>query len=251
MRRLCIAVVVLGIATLSATSQEKTKDNTPPPGFRALFNGKDLTNWQSVAMVKNAISKEGEKKNNFPLWLTNLGDAERAAAQKESDTKVLPHWTVKNGVLEYDGKGYSLQTIEHFGDFELYVDWKIEANGDSGIYLRGTPQVQIWSVNDRNNPKKVGSGGFYNNQKNPKDPLVVADNPVGSWNTFHIKMIGEKATIHLNGKLIVDDTKLENYWGNRSKPLPERGPIELQHHGDHLWFKNIYVKELAAAKAKA
>src|SRR6476660_7457582 len=128
MRRLYIAVLVLGIATLSATSQEKTKDNTPPPGFKALFNGKDLTNWQSVAMVKET-SKEGEKKKtrDIPLWLTKLSEAERAARQKESDAKVLPHWTVKNGVLEYDGKGYSLQTIEHFGDFELYVDWKIEA----------------------------------------------------------------------------------------------------------------------------
>src|SRR3954451_11220021 len=139
-------------------------------------------------MVKETVSKEGEKKKTreIPLWLTKLSEAERAARQKESDAKVLPHWTVKNGVLEYDGKGYSLQTIEHFGDFELYVDWKIEANGDSGIYLRGTPQVQIWSVNDKNNKKKVGSGGFYNNQKNPTDAIVVADHPVGTWNTFHI-----------------------------------------------------------------
>jgi hypothetical protein len=125
MRRLCIAVLVFGVGAFSATSQEKTKDNTPPAGFRALFNGKDLTNWQSLAIVKNAISKSGEKKNNFPLWLTNLDDKERAAQQKASDAKFLHHWTVKDGVLEYDGKGKnSLQTIEHFGDFELYVDWK-------------------------------------------------------------------------------------------------------------------------------
>ena len=40
-----------------------------------------------------------------------------------------------------------------------------------------------------------------------------------------------------------DKTPLENYWES-GKPLPAKGPIELQHHGDELWFKNIYIKEL-------
>ena len=103
--------------------------------------------------------------------------------------------------------------------------------------------MQIWDVNGKNNPKKIGSGGLYNNQRNPSNPLVIADNPVGQWNTFHIVMKGDKVKVMLNGKLVVDNTPLENYW-ERGQPLPSRGPIELQHHGDKLWFKNIYVKEL-------
>ena len=71
----------------------------------------------------------------------------------------------------------------------------------------------------------------------------VADNPIGMWNTFYIKIIGDKVTVKLNGKLVVDNTPLENRWDAKA-PLPARGPIELQHHGDHLWFKNIYIKEL-------
>ena len=90
---------------------------------------------------------------------------------------IAGHWTVKDGVIHYDGKADNLQTAKDYGNFELYVDWKIGKKGDSGIYLRGNPQVQIWD-----NP--MGSGGLYNNQKNPKSPLVKADRPVGEWNTF-------------------------------------------------------------------
>ena len=203
-------------------------DNTPPKGFTALFNGKDLTNWQGLVPInkKAKMSKD-----------------EYADAVKKANEKFLPHWKVENGIITYDGKGNNLQTVKDYGNFELYVDWKIEPSGDSGIYLRGNPQVQIWDIKGKNNKKGIGSGGLYNNQKNPSKPLVVADNPAGQWNTFHIVMIGDKVTIKLNGKIVVDGTPLENYW-ERGQPLPTRGPIELQHHGDRLWFKNIYVKEL-------
>lgn len=222
--------LALGFAVTGTDAGDKTasKDNTPPAGFTALFNGKDLTGWQGLV----AINKRAK-----------MTPEQYAEEVKMANKKFLPHWTVKDGVIEYSGKGNSLQTVKDYGNFELYVDWKIEASGDSGIYLRGNPQVQIWDVNGKNNPKKIGSGGLYNNQKNPSNPLAVADNPIGQWNTFHIVMKGDKVTIKLNGKLVVDNTTLENYW-DRKSPLPARGPIELQHHGDKLWFKNIYVKEL-------
>jgi len=196
-------------------------DNKPPEGFTALFNGKDLTGWQGLIELPQRAK---------------LSPEELAKKQEEANKKYLPHWKVVDGVLTYDGKGQSLQTAKDYGDFELLADWKIEKNGDSGIYLRGNPQVQIWD-----NP--VGSGGLYNNQKHPSKPLVVADKPVGQWNRFHIIMKGDRVTVFLNGKKVVDDTPLENYW-ERGKPLPAKGPIELQHHGDKLWFKNIYIKEL-------
>jgi hypothetical protein len=71
----------------------------------------------------------------------------------------------------------------------------------------------------------------------------VADNPVGQWNTFWIKMVGDKVWVKLNGKLVVDGVILENYW-DRSKPIFPTGDIQLQNHGNTLWFKNIYIKEL-------
>src|SRR5204863_1969400 len=169
--------------------------------------------------------------------------------QKEANEKFLPHCTVKDGVIEYDGMGNSLQTVKDYGDFEMLVDWKIPPKGDSGIYLRGNPQVQIW---DPEKNKGIGSGGLYNNKPPNNNPLKLADKPIGEWNHFRIVMKGDKVSVWLNGELVVDNTPLDNYWGRPDKkknpdaknpPLPETGPIELQHHGDHLEFKNIYIKE--------
>ena len=89
----------------------------------------------------------------------------------------------------------------------------------------------------------VGSGGLFNNKIGARSPIKPADRPVGDWNTFRIVMRGDIVTIWLNGELVVDQVKMENYW-DYSKPLPARGPIELQHHGSTLEFRNIYVKEL-------
>src|SRR5438876_8923850 len=136
-------------------------------------------------------------------YRTKLKREQLEKKQDEANQKFLPRWTVKDGLLHYDGKGHSLQTVYDYGDFEMHVDWKIGKKGDSGIYLRGNPQVQIWD-------NKEGSGGLYNNQKNKRVPLMFADNPVGEWNTFHIVMKGDKVTIKLNGKLVVDNTPLEN-----------------------------------------
>lgn len=201
-------------------------DNTPPQGFIALFNGKDLTGWKGLP--------KGEFEN--PAKRAAADPEKLAAAQKGADESMRAHWSVVDGVLHYDGKGHSLMSAKDYGDFELYVDWKIGSKGDSGIYLRGSPQVQIWD-------DPIGSGGFYNNQKNPSKPSKQADKPVGQWNTFHIKMVGERVTVTLNGATVVDNVVMENYW-DRSQPIFPTGSIELQHHGNPLEFKNIYVKEL-------
>ena len=152
-------------------------------------------------------------------------------------------------MLIFNGHGRSLCTAKDYGDFEMYVDWKIQPHGDSGIYLRGSPQVQIWDPFTKPTMygSEVGSGGLYNNQKHPKDPTKVADHPIGQWNTFYIKMVGDKVTVKLNGKLVVDNVVLENYW-ERDKPIYPTGQIELQNHGSTLWFKNIYLRELPRGK---
>jgi hypothetical protein len=130
-------------------------------------------------------------------------------------------------------------TAKDYGDFELLVDWKILPKGDSGIYLRGTPQVQIWDPALNN----LGSGGLYNNQKHPSKPTKTADKPIGEWNTFRIRMVGEEVDVYLNDELVVDNVVLENFW-ERDKPIYPTGQIELQHHGNTLYFKNIYLREL-------
>jgi hypothetical protein len=226
--------VAVALLCCSPSGLANAADNVPPPGFTALFNGKDLTGWQGVIPLPQR---------------QKLSPAELAKKQEEANKKVLPHWSVQEGVLVYDGKGDSLQTVKDYGDFELYIDWKITPKGDSGIYLRGQPQVQIWDsdtlADNLAEDRGKGSGGLWNNPKNSpgKTPLVKADKPPGEWNTFHILMKGEKVTIFLNGEKVVDEAPLANYW-EKGKPLPAAGPIELQHHGNPLHFKNIYLKEL-------
>ena len=168
---------------------------------------------------------------------------ELAKAQREANELMRQHWKVIEGALVFDGKGHSLCTLKDYRDFEMFVDWKIGPKGDSGIYLRGSPQVQIWD------PAQwpEGSGGLYNNKINPAQPLAPADGPIGEWNTFYIKMTGERVTVHLNGVLVVDNIVMENYW-ERDKPIYPLGQIELQAHSTALYFKNIYLRELSTIK---
>jgi hypothetical protein len=218
---LCLSLT--GVLIVAAGTSQGA-DNVPPDGFVALFNGKDLTGWKGLVAD--------------PKVRATMKPDQLAAAQAKADERMRAHWKVEDGVLVFDGKGDNLCTEKLYGDFEVYVDWKIEQGGDSGIYLRGSPQVQIWDA-------KVGSGGLYNNQKkeNPHDPLKKMDKPVGQWNTFRIKMIGEKVWVWLNGELVVDNVTLENYW-ERDKPIYPTEQIELQNHGGPLWFKNIYIREI-------
>ena len=222
-----LALLVCGVWSGSVDAEERP-DNTPPKGFVALFNGKDLDGWKGLV--------------SDPIKRAKLTPEELAAAQKVADERMRASWKVVDGVLVFDGKGDNLCTAKDYGDFEMWVDWKIEAKGDSGIYLRGSPQVQIWDP-ELGGQNTVGSGGLYNNAKNPSKPLKLADRKVGEWNTFYIKMVGEKVTIRLNDELVVDDVILENYW-DREQPIFSTGAIELQNHGNTLYFKNIYVKEL-------
>ena len=168
-------MLVLAIAAGAAghtTPQKPVKPN-PPKGFTALFNGKDLTGWR------------GRQPNYDPAAEAKLTKEELATKQAAWNTERDAHWTVDTdkGEIVSDGKNPHLATVE--GLRRLRVPRRLadgQPNGDSGIYLRGIPQVQIW---DPSNPREVrngaekGSGALWNNKAdNPgKFPLVKADNP--------------------------------------------------------------------------
>ena len=216
---------------------------TAPPGFTAIFNGKDLSGWR------------GRQADYSPHAEARLSKEDLAAKQIQWNSERDLHWTVDSakGEIVCDGKGVHLATAKDYTDFELYVDWLIDHNGDSGIYLRSYPQVQIW---DPDNPRQVaaqrGSGALWNNRPdNPgKWPLVKADNPVGHWNTFHIKMVGARVWVWLNGKQTVDGQILDNSY-DRSLPLVSKGAIELQAYGSEIHFRNIYIHEILADRASS
>ncbi len=204
----------------------------PTEGFTSLFNGKDLTGWKGLV---------GDPKKRVAMTPQAL-----AAAQEKADELAKLNWRVENGTLVYRGTNYdNLVTVKDYVNFELLVDWKIEPRADSGIYLRGTPQVQIWDpyTEPVKAGNEIGSGGLFNNKVNASKPLVVADKPIGEWNQFRIIMVGDKVHVFLNDQLVVNGTTLENYW-QRDLPVLPFGPIELQAHTTVVWFKNIYVREL-------
>jgi len=208
---------------------------TPPEGFRSLFNGKDLSGWYGLNPHQGP-KLTGEKK---------------AADLAKQRADFPQHWRVENGELVNAGTGPYATTDESFGDIELRIEYKTVAKADSGIYLRGAPQVQIWDLNQVFDPKKpdrkphLGSGGLFNNTPGApgRDPLVIADKPFGEWNTFRIVQQGDVTTIWLNGKLVVDHAKMERYW-DRSQPLPAKGPIMLQTHGGEIRWRKIVVRSL-------
>lgn len=224
-----LLMTILVCLGYGATSVEGRELNKPPKGFVALFNGKDLTGWKGLV---------GSPKSRREMSKEKL-----AEAQAKADEDMRVNWKVVDGALFFNGKGHSLCTARDYSDFEMLVDWKIEKGGDSGIYLRGSPQIQIWDTSLRKVGAQVGSGGLYNNQKNPSKPDRVADRPVGQWNTFRIVMRGEKVTVYLNGVKVVNNVVMENYW-ERNKPIYPSEQIELQSHGSRLYFRNVFIREI-------
>ena len=206
MRQLAWMALVLGLAAAAFAA-----DNTPPEGFTALLNGKDLTGWG-------------------------------AGVGKPASEKQIAEWKIEEGIIKYTGKDGDLWTTKSYKDFVLMVEWRMAATADSGIYVRGSSKCQanIW-VND------LGSGevyGYRTDKSMPEEiqkaatPSKKADKPLGEWNAFVITVKGDRMTVELNGEKVIDNLQMLK--------CPADGPIALQNHGQPLDFKNIYIKELKA-----
>jgi len=212
----------------------------PPAGFTPLFNGQDLTGW----------------------WGADTEDPRKYMAlspedfQKKHDASlndIRQHWRAENDELINDGKGLYLTTDKFYGDFELLIDYRTVPLADSGIYLRGCPQVQIWDYTEKAKfslGADKGSGGLWNNSPGApgKDPLVRADKPFGQWNHFRIVMVGSRVWVWLNEKQVVDGAILENYY-DRKLPVPPKGPLQLQTHGGEIRWRNLFIREIGSDEA--
>jgi hypothetical protein len=254
-----------------------TTANVPPPGFVPLFNGKDLTGWYGWGTrdPRDLRALSAAERDDYIRKSIEGGLLDPKGVDKGDH--LLAHWSVDNGELVNDGKGLYATTDRDYGDIELLVDWKMLPLGDSGVYLRGIPQVQIWDyTNEKVFPLGAdkGSGGLWNNKGDGKFPTRLMDRPFGEWNTFRIRMIGERVTVNFNGDTVVDHAPLENFFANRKAgylaygkpaktsaegatlparftldPVGPRGPIQLQTHGSEIRWKNIFIREIPAAEA--
>lgn len=244
-RRRALRRTLLSFTTLTAllagfSPGQAATLNQPPSGFVALFNGDDLTGWRG-----------GDTFDHRKLLA--MPAAERAAQIAKWTASMKEHWSVQNGELINDGHGAYATTEQDYGDFELLVEYRTVPKADSGIYLRGVPQVQIWDFTEEakfNIGANRGSGGLWNNSPGApgKDPLVLADKPFGQWNAFRIVMVGARVSVWLNGQLVVDHALMENYY-DRKTPVPKRGPIQLQTHGGEIRWRNVFLREIPAEEA--
>jgi Domain of Unknown Function (DUF1080) len=283
---LSLAIRSIACGALIVSAPHQLRADQALTGFASLFNGKDLSGWYGWST-----------RNPHELW--NMTPEEQAKYKRESieggllDKKGNPaedhlkaHWRVENGELVNDGKGLYLTTDKDYGDIELMLEYKALPDGDSGVYLRGIPQIQIWD-STKGDPRGLGqdkgSGGLWNNLglannfvPAGKDPLKKMDKPFGEWNQIYVKMIGERVTVKLNGEVVVDNQVLENYFANNSAgyaaykkakdpekqsalpplvndkmldPIPAKGPIQLQTHGSEIRWRNLYVREIGSEEA--
>ncbi len=235
-------LAALALSALIGIAPHASAAEAPPEGFRSLLNGKVLAGWQ------------GRPHFDPRAWKA-LSTKEQAEKSKQWTAEAREHWRMDGDELVNDGAGPYLTTDDVFGDYELLIDYKTVPTADSGVYLKGNPQVQIWDSTD---PADIalgadhGSGGLWNNSKGARGrlPLVLADKPFGEWNHLRIRQVGARTSVWLNDKQVVDHAIMENYW-DRESPLFRDGPIQLQTHGGEIRWRNVFVRELPIKEANA
>ncbi|HLQ36466.1 MAG TPA: DUF1080 domain-containing protein, partial [Planctomycetota bacterium] len=218
-----------------------TAQQSQAAGLQPLCNGKDLAGWH------------GQREFDPAKWAA-LPVAERTRFLADDAAAAAQHWQVVDGALVNDGQGPYLTTDREFGDAEYRLEYRTVAKADSGIYLRATPQVQIWDCTEAGGKwgsgADKGSGGLWNNEQHLRWPLVRADRPFGEWNTLRIEQLGERTWVWFNDQLTVDGVVMENYW-DRKRPHFPRGPLQLQTHGGEIRFRNLQARDIPPAEANA
>ena len=230
MRLTPVLALALGISVLGAAE----------PGFTDIMPGADLAGWRGADTFDHRR-------------LMAMSEAERSAKVDAWNKAARAHWRVDGAELVTTGHGPCIATARDYGDVELRLEYSISPKGDSGVYLRNVPQVQIWDPEDRDAWKHgaaKGSGGLWNNSAGSagKDPLVKADKPAGQWNALRVVQVGARTSVWLNDQLVVDHALLENYY-DRSVAIPALGPILLQSHGNPTRWRNLRVRDIAAEEA--
>ncbi len=209
--------------------------------FAPLLQGHSIEDWRGRPHLTPGVEATWSKE-------------ERAIKQKEWNKDRDSHWRMEGDEIVNDGGGVFLTTIQDYGDFSLSLEYKTVAGADSGIYLRGCPQVQIWDWTEAGGKWNLGadkgSGGLWNNQTHPRFPSQRMDKPFGEWNTLRIVMVGSYVSVWMNGVQVVHRAVLENYF-DRSQPVPARGPVQLQTHGGEIRWRNISIAEFTPKESVA
>lgn len=177
-----------------------------------LFNGKDLEGWQN-------------------------------ARKPEEDHG----WTVDEGSMTNKEGANDIATKELFKDFILKLEYKTVKGGNSGVFLRGRTEIQVYDSYGKETPTLEDNGAIYGQNL----PKVNASKPVGEWNTLKARFVGNTLSVYLNGQLIHDKIQLNEVSGGALPGgVTDPGPIRLQ--GDHgkVWYRNIQIRPITGSRGE-
>lgn len=194
-----------------------------------------------LALFQNPA--EGDWVNLFAEPLESLFDYRDGAEAKD--------WTLKAGVLDSTpGKGW-IGTKKAYGDFEIEVEWKLPANGNSGVFLRvpdgpskESPSKRAAEIQILDDEASIHKGKLKDWQYSGSIYTAAAAKQGlvrhGEWNTFLIKAQGTRITVTVNGvpaaSVDVDQSPL--------KGRPLWGAVGLQNHGSGGTFRKVRIREL-------
>lgn len=252
-------------------------NNTTGAGFISFMADSHERKFTNISLhvIENAVAvnSETEMDTRFtPLYSGASLD------QWQMKPGHIDHWTAKGWLINYDGlsqeKDKCLWTKKSYRDFELIADVRLTRTptaewspvvqpdghnallpdgsiqqvlelyaGDTGIYLRGNSKNQI-NIGYR----YLGSGEIYGYRVDEKMPAAVreavtpkvkADNYLGGWNRFFIRLVDDVLTVELNGITVINQAQLPG--------IAAAGPIALQddHASNNTFqFANLFVREL-------
>jgi hypothetical protein len=146
-------------------------------------------------------------------------------------------WVVADGVMHNPQTGNNIISERQFKDFRLVMEYKVEKESNSGLYLRGRYEMQV--LDDAGKPPSAtGNMGIYGRVA----PSVNASKPAGEWQTTEVTLVGNRLTVVLNGQKIHDNAIIEGTTGGALDSDEGRpGPIMIQ--GDHskIWVRKLVV----------
>jgi hypothetical protein len=196
-----------------------------------------------------------------------LFDGTEESMKNWTDTKGNPSkWVVSEGALEsVKGAGY-IQSKESFGSCQLHVEFATpekvqgtsQGRGNSGVFLQGEFEIQVLDSYDNRTYADGQCAALYGRSV----PLVNACRKPGEWQSYDIiyhgaifkdgKIVTKPTfTVIQNGVLVQDHVTLEGgtQWNGPHaisvfRPIPDKGPIQLQDHGNPVRYRNIWVRPL-------
>jgi hypothetical protein len=235
---LTVSTMILCAVAISAQTHNTLTDKEKKDGWTLLFDGKTMDGWRKC-------------------------NAAEMAANWSIDEQAMK---VSRGERAGRGQGGDiLYATKKYADFELSIDWKIEKEGNSGIFYYvveypgkpiyyAAPEVQVldnWYAGDNKLTSHL-AGSLYD----ILPALPQNAKPAGEWNTIVIRVKDGKATHTQNGvqvveyelwtpewKALVAKSKFKDWEGFKEGPAGE-GYIGLQDHGYNCWFRNIKIREL-------